>query len=417
MERKLYDAINRRSALLDEARDLLDKGDMEGYKAKMADATAMNEEIEAMQALAAEQGRFDARDKGMKELHDGLKAKKEEAAQTNALDAARSGNEYVRAFADALRNGVSVKTGRGVEAYHPLYNALTTGGGSPAGSDGGFLVPIEFDNMIHRRMKDFIRLSDYFNTETVSGLTGWRAVEKAKASEGLNLITETGTITPDDQPSFEKVSYSVKKYGDIIVVSSELMEDNTAGLMQYLSEWFAPKVVLTENALLLALLDGLTASNITAGSEVKDIKKALNKGLNTAYSRRAVLLCNQDSYNHLDELEDANKRGLLVPGPTAPDAYRFKGRPVAYADNDLLPSRTVTTTGATKGDYYPIYIGDFKSFGTLFRRKALEFASTNIGGSAWRTDTTEVRGIVRMDAQKMIAEAAVKREIFIAAAT
>ena len=243
------------------------------------------------------------------------------------------------------------------------------------------------------------------------------AVEKAKASEGLNLITETGTITPDDQPSFEKVSYSVKKYGDIIVVSSELMEDNTAGLMQYLSEWFAPKVVLTENALLLALLDGLTASNITAGSEVKDIKKALNKGLNTAYSRRAVLLCNQDSYNHLDELEDANKRGLLVPDPTAPDAYRFKGRPVAYADNDLLPSRTVTTTGATKGDYYPIYIGDFKSFGTLFRRKALEFASTNIGGSAWRTDTTEVRGIVRMDAQKMIAEAAVKREIFIAAAT
>ena len=270
----------------------------------------------------------------------------------NALDTARSGNEYVRAFADALKNGVSVKTGRGVEAYNPLYNALTTGGGSPAGSDGGFLVPIEFDNMIHRRMKDFIRLSDYFNIETVSGLTGWRAVEKAKASEGLNLIAETGTISPDDQPSFEKVSYSVKKYGDIIVVSSELMEDNTAGLMQYLSEWFAPKVVLTENTLLLALLDGLAASNITSGSEVKDIKKVLNKGLNTAYSRRAVLLCNQDSYNHLDELEDANKRGLLVPDPTAPDAYRFKGRPVTYADNDLLPSRTVSQSGATKGDYY-----------------------------------------------------------------
>ena len=53
MERKLYDAITRRSALLDEAKDLLDKGNMEGYKAKMADATAMNEEIEAMQALAA----------------------------------------------------------------------------------------------------------------------------------------------------------------------------------------------------------------------------------------------------------------------------------------------------------------------------------------------------------------------------
>ena len=53
---------------------------------------------------------------------------------------------------------------------------------------------------------------------------------------------------------------------------------------------------------------------------------------------------------------------------------------------------------------------------TLFMGKSLEVASTNIGGNAWSTDSVEVRGIMRMDAQKMDGEAAVKREIFVAAA-
>lgn len=415
MNRKTYDLMNKRAEMIEEASAALDAGKMEEYRAKLDDVQKMNAEIEAQNALDAERGRFDASNLAMLHLHNAQKQEKEDQAAQNRLDEARSGNEYARAFAEAIRNGDTIKTGVKNEGYRPLYNALTIGGGSPAGSDGGFLVPIDFDDMIHRKMKDFIRLADYFNVESVSGYNGWRAVEKNKAGTPLPNIDEAAAITPTDQPAFEKVEYAVKKFGDIIIISSELAEDNTAGLMQYLSEWFAPKVVLTENKLLLDLLATLTAKNLTSGSEVKSIKQALNKNLNTAHSRRAVLLCNQDSYNFLDELEDANRRGLLIPDPTQPDAYRFKGRPVAYADNDLIPSRTVSAAGAAKGDYYPLYIGDFKSYGTLFSRKALEFAATNIGGSAWRTDTTEVRGIVRMDAKTMDATAAVLREIFIPA--
>lgn len=142
------------------------------------------------------------------------------------------------------------------------------------------------------------------------------------------------------------------------------------------------------------------------------IRSIINKGLNTAISRNAVLLTNGSGYDFLDQLTDSNGRGLLVPNPADPDVYRFKGRPVVMADADLIPSRTVTTAGATKGDYDPVYIGYFKAFGTLFRRMALEFETTNIGGSAWNNATTELRGIVRMDAQKVDEDAAVKREIF-----
>ena len=37
-------------------------------------------------------------------------------------------------------------------------------------------------------------------------------------------------------------------------------------------------------------------------------------------------------------------------------------------------------------------------FGTLFRRQAMEIASTNVGGNAWNTNSTEVRAITRLDA-------------------
>lgn len=415
MERKIYDLKNQRAAHLETARIALDKGDMAAYQAAFNDAKKLGDEIESLQDLAAEQGRFADDDPGMVTRADALSARKEAGARMAALDAARSGNEYANAWASALKNGMNPKNARGQEAYNPLFNALTATGGSPEGADGGFLVPVDFDGLVHEKMKDFVRLADYFTVEEVSGSTGWRAIETAKASKALPLIDEAASITPNDQPSFTKVAYTIQKYGDIIPVSNELMEDNTAGLMAYLARWFAPKVVLTENTLLLGLLKGLAAKNILPGEEVKGIKQALNKGLNTAHSRRAVLLTNQDGYSHLDDLADQNGRGLLAPDPTQPDAYRFKGRPITLMDNDLLPTRTVGTSGETKGDYYPLYIGDFKSFGTLFRRKALEFASTNVGGQAWRTDTTEVRGIVRLDAQKTDGEAALLREIFLKA--
>lgn len=94
----------------------------------------------------------------------------------------------------------------------------------------------------------------------------------------------------------------------------------------------------------------------------------------------------------------------------------FRSHRVTVLSDAELPNRKVTTAGATKGDYYPLYVGDFKLFMTLFMGKSLEVASTNIGGNAWSTDSVEVRGIMRMDAQKMDGEAAVKREIFVAAA-
>ena len=375
------------------------KKDFEAHKNLRAEVAKMNAEIDAAEAQLAEEGRFDEKDGKMKGLHANFQAQQEEKAKGKAVDDIRRSNEYATAFVKALRGGVKVRQAWGVEDFAPLTKALTETGGTPEGSDGGFLVPTEFDNLIHEYEKEYMDLSRFFTVEQVRTLSGWRAIEQGKRKP-LPKILETGTIGKDDQPKFDKVTYTVEKFGDRLPVSSELLEDNTAGLLRYLAGWFGPKYVLTKNTLLLELLKKLeTEVPLPAGSEAKTLRRAMIQKLNTAHSMGAALLTNQDGYAEMDGWEDKNGRSLLVPNPADPSVFRLNGRPVAYGDNDLIPGETGKT---------PIYVGKFQALGTLFVRKGLEMAATDVGGDAWATDSYELRGLCRMTAVTMDKKAAFK---------
>lgn len=389
----------KRAEKLKEGETLLAKKDFDGHKALMSEVAKMNQELDAAETQLAEEGRFAEDDDGMKLRHKAFQNKKEENAKGAVIDEIRRSNEYATAFIKALRNGVKVNKVWGVEGYEPLTKALTETGGTPEGADGGFLVPQDFDNMIHEYEKEYVDLSQFFSVENVRSLSGWRAVEQGKR-KSLPKIAEMGTIGKDDQPKFTKVTYTVDKYGDRLPVSSELLSDNTAGLLRYLANWFGPKYILTKNSLLLALLTGLTTSvDLTTGSEAKELRKALITKLNTAHSSAATLLTNQNGYAEMDAWEDKNGRPLLVPNPADPNVYRLSGRRVVYADNDLIPDET------TK---HPIYVGNFKALGTLFVRRGIEMAATDVGGDAWATDSYEIRGLCRLDAVTMDASAGFK---------
>ncbi len=399
---ELLDLKHKRALKVKEGDELLKRKDFDAHKALLSEVAKMNTEIDAAEAQLAEEGRFDEKDEKLKGLHLSRKQQQEDQARIKAVDTIRSTNEYTNAFAKALRSGVTVKRARGMEEFAPLMKALQETGGSPEGSDGGFLVPQDFDNMIHQLEKEYLDLSQFFTVETVSTLSGWRAVDSGTRKK-LPKIAEMGTIGKDDQPKFTKVTYTVDKYGDRLPVSSELIEDNTAGLLQYLANWFGPKYILTKNSLLIALLTGLTTEvALTAGSEAKELRQAIIKHLNTAHSKAAVLLTNQNGYAEMDGWLDGNGRSLLVPNPADPEVYRLSGRRVVYADNDLIPDET------TK---HPIYVGNFKALGTLFVRKGIEMAATDVGGDAWATDSYEIRGLCRMDAQQVDADAAFKATI------
>ncbi len=391
-KQKYYDLKAKRATTLAEAQALLGKEDKVGFDAKMAEVKAMNGDIDNYELLIAESGRFEDSNHKMVSLSEKKAANLEEMKLQRDLDGIRGCNEYAKSFVQAMKMGATPKNATG-EQFNALFAAksLTVGGGSPVGSDGGFLVPVEFDNMIHEIEKDYFDFSTLFHVEPVTAPTGWRAVAGNTAT-ALPVIGEGAAIGKVNQPSFAQVSYSVKKYADRLQISKELLDDNTANLLAYLARWFAPKYILTKNTLLLGLLDDITAVSLTAGNEVADLKTATIKQLNTAAARRATYVTNQGGFAVMQNWVDGMGRPMLVPNPADPDCQRFGSRPVQYADDDLIAD----VTGG-----YPLFVGDFSQVGTLFVRKGIEVATTNVGGDAWANDLSEMRLLCRLDAKLM----------------
>lgn len=401
---ELLELKARRADKLKEGEALLAKKDFEAHKALMSEIGKMNSEINAAELQIAEEGRFAEKDAKLAGIALGIGQKKAQEKIEKSEDDIRGTREYTRAWAKALKSGLGVKRLAGVEEFAILHKALTVSGGTPTGADGGFLVPIDFDNAIIEETKDFLDLSTLVNVENVSTMTGWRAVETANQRTKLAVVGENTAIGKANQPKFTKVEYTIKKYGDRLVVSRELMDDNTAGLIQYLAQWFAPKYILTKNDLLLSILKAQTftaQSATTDKDKVAAIKKILNVSLNTAHSRGATLLTNQNGYNAMDNWVDGNSRPMLVPDVSG-DFSRFKGRPVVYGDNDLIGTHT-----ASAKTYDPLFVGNFKAAATLFVRKAFEVDATDIGGDAWANDAYELRCLCRMDAKAVDTSAVV----------
>lgn len=324
--------------------------------------------------------------------------------------------EYARAFAHAIRTGARPGHDMSAAQHKILYDALTIGGGSTPGEDGGFLVPEEIDHAIHEYSRAVMPLADLFGQMTVNSNSGWFPVATNPSKGMTKMGSEVTQITTSEQPEFKRVSYALSTYADWLPISNELASDEVSNLFGYISNFYARKYVLTRNELALAALDKLTAGAIKKTDDALALlKTALNVELDPEISVLSTILTNQSGFNYLDSLKDDNGRPLLMPDPTQSTGYLFKGRPVKVASNAVLPNRTVTDTGATKGDYYPIYVGNFEQYATLFTRQALELASTDVGGSAFRTNSIEVRGIARLDCQIFDAAAAVKKEIFIPA--
>lgn len=380
---------------------------METISQQQGELQNMNERMSALKASYDTQFNQEAKGMDTTVVKDGR----------NGLKEMVNSREYARAFAQAIRNGISPNRNNGDERYKILYDTLTIAGGSPAGEDGGFLVPEDVDNAIREKRRLLAPLADLFTVEPVLTNSGWRVMDN-NPTAGMTVLSSeipSGGIAMDDQPEFSKVTFALDTYGLIIPVSNELANDEAAGLFNYLAGWFAKKQVITENLILKAKLELLAASNIVASDNpISKIKSLLNKSLDPAISANAVVLTNQSGFDYIDQLVDGLGRPLLQPDPLTGTPMMFKSKRVVMMSDSLLPNRVVTTAGATKGNYYPIYVGDFAQYATLFQRQGLEIKSTDIGGSAFRTNSIEVRGITRLGASVFDSDAVVRREIFIA---
>lgn len=401
---KRYDLQQTRADHLEVATKAYESGDMTGYNSAMEKVGECNKSLETLVNLIAEcEKTFQNGDPGTKDESSGRASK----AGKDLVDAIRGTEKYASAWLKSIKDGIQPEKGSGIDVLSPLYEAeraakaMTIGGGDPVGMDGGFLVPVDFDNRVNELLKEYIDLSNLITVERVNVNSGWRVIDTTGSRTPLTLVDEMGTIKVNEQPKFTKLVYECKKYADKLIVSNELMAD-ASGLIRYLAGWWAPKYVLTKNKLIMALLTAQTYSALsgsTDAEQIKAMKTLINTGLNTAHSKRATILTNASGYNIMDNWAETSGRPMLIPDPKGGDFSRFKGRPVLYADDDLIPNKSDTE--------HPYFIGDFKAFARMFLRQGTRIRSTDIGGAAWDTDSTEIRCTCRMDC-RVVDAAAIK---------
>ena len=379
MKKRLLDLQAKAKAIVDRMKAADAAGDQAAFDAAQAELAPISAEISRVRTL------MQAEETAAPEPQNLAPAQDAAGVPVNS-------SECIHAFCECVRAGAAGDRTRYLQNADIVHRAVKNEGmteGTPA--DGGLIVPSDIQTMIREQMRALNPLSELFTVETVSTNTGSRVRDTAPTN-GFTKVAEMGTISKDDKPAFTKVEFTVEDYALIVPVSNDLLADTDQNLLAYLSRWLGKKAVITENKLLLTLLTALdgSAASITETGALKAIKKLVNTSLDPIFGVSASFLTNQSGFNFLDSLEDSNGRPLLQVNPADRTQYMVGGRAVHVVSDAVLPNNTTA----------PLYVGDFKSFGTLFRRQAMEIASTNVGGNAWNTNSTEVRAITRLAVAK-----------------
>ena len=234
-------------------------------------------------------------------------------------------------------------------------------------SKGGYLVPVEQLPILREFRKAYAQLRNHCHVVQANSTSGkWPTL--GEESGLLVNFTELDKLQESDF-EFGQASYSISDYGDIIPVSNQLIRDANVNILGIVGQRLARKAVNTENSVILGLLSS-NLSPVTISTHIR-LTKALNVDLDPIYYSNARIFTNQDGFQWLSELEDDNKRPLLVPDVAAPDTFRYRGKPVVVLPNSVLASSAAA--GQTPA-YAPIYVGNMADYVMFFERQGVEIA-------------------------------------------
>lgn len=266
-------------------------------------------------------------------------------------------------------NKLVFRRGRLTDEERRAYFNVTGSPGQPGqiesiDTKGGYLVPEEQLTQLREFRKAYTSLKSYCHVVQANSTRGkWPTL-----GEESGLLVNFSELTDIQESDFEfgQAGYEIADYGDIIPVSNQLIADANVNILSIIGQRLARKTVNTENALILSKLNALTATPI---SDFKGLNKALLRDLDPVYFSNAKIYTNQDGFLWLSNLVDGQQRPLLQPDVTAPDIYRYKGKPVVVVPNSTLPNTTASGTTTT-----PLFVGNLADYLLFFERQGVEIA-------------------------------------------
>ncbi len=278
--------------------------------------------------------------------------------------------------------------------YHTLTKGVTTA--------GGYLVPQDFSRtlMIHLVNMAAVRQT---NARVLRTSNGQALPVPKTTSYGASAIATEGTALAASDPAFGQVSLGAFKYGQIIQLSRELVEDEAVDIVGFLAE-NAGRTVGLANGADLVVGGGSTAPQGAAVSPVQGIggnianAAALSAdnlidlfhGINGPYRANGYWLMNDLTLAQVRKFKDTTNQYLWQPGLTAGEPDSLLGRPIVTDPNVLRAG-----AGAAL-----VLFGDFSLFYTIRDVDGIRFERSD--DYAFGNDLISFRVIFRSDAKQIL---------------
>lgn len=327
MKRKLYELKNSRALALKAAEQALNGGDNAVYEAKMAEVEAANRQIENVEKLLGEQGRY-AQEPGL----------------PGAEPAKRSGNGFT-ALLKMLRGQNLAE-----DESQLMRKALISG--TDAASGENYLVPEDVKTEIREMRKSYVSAKELVNVIPVDTLSGSTVFESGTPA-GLTDFDDGDAIADETNPTFTQKKWTIGWRGKLIAIS-RILGNASAGLKAYLNRWFVRSAIITENKKIFTMLKaGYNSGTPKAVAGWEALKASIAKDLDPSCLIDGVIVTNQSGFACLDDEMDGNGRPILQPDPSEPTRKLFQGLPVK-----VFPDAQLANIDAT---HFPVIYGDTKA--------------------------------------------------------
>jgi len=265
----------------------------------------------------------------------------------------RASDEYMSAFWKAMRN----------KTHFDVQNALQVG----TDSEGGFLVPDEFERQLISALEDqniFRKLANVISTSS-----GDRKIPVVASKGTASWVDEEGLI-PDSDDAFTQVIIGAYKLATMIKVSEELLNDSVFNLESYIAREFGRRIGAKEEEAFFigdgsgkptgifnatgGAQVGVTAASATAITvdEVIDLYHAL-KG---PYRKNAVFVLNDSTVKAIRKLKDGQGQYLWQPSLSVGDPDTILNRPIITSGN--VPTLASAAKVIAFGDFSNYWIAD-----------------------------------------------------------
>ena len=336
-------------------------------------------------------------------VEEGEEPKPSKQIPTEGTDEPIDAKTQLKVFAKALA-GKQMDGEREIKALSSLTDA-----------NGKLLIPVDVQTAINTWMRNYTDMSQYVSRETVSTLSGSRVYEVEAESTPFVEVAELTTIPATDEPTFQKISYACNYYKGMLKIPNELLKNEQGGLMAYISQWIAKKMVASRNALAFYAdgtkaegLLGVTTGGITIHKDLTApvtldyIDNIINVALPMAISASADcrIYTNQTGFNYLMSIKDNMGRRYLQPDIANPATYRYSGKEVVVFDDKQLKNETIATVSQ-----FPVIIGNLMETMKLFEHES--FAVETDRSVYFTDDATGMRVIGSMDTKLFDKKAAI----------